>query len=156
MNKQDIKELLKMFDKSNMSKLKIKEGDFEIELKKNGVEYVYSNEDFKPITTQAVNLQTEQKTIEIQNNDVVKIPTSSHPTFKSPMVGTFYKSPSPGAEPFVKIGTVVKKGQPIAIIEAMKIMNEIDAEFDCRIVDILVDDGQPVEFEMPLFSVEKV
>lgn len=156
MNKQDIKELLKMFDKSNMSKLKIKEGDFEIELKKGNSEYVYTTEELKPFqTTQVVNAQIEQKAIENQS-DTVKIPTSKHPTFKSPMVGTFYKAPSPGAEPFVKIGSVVKKGQPIAIIEAMKIMNEIDAEFDCRIVDILVEDGQPVEFEMPLFSVEKV
>lgn len=159
MNKQDIKELIKMFDKSGMSKLKLKDGDFEIELKKNG-EYVYSAEEVKQISTaHIVNTQIEQKAIENQvsiNNDTVKIPTSKLPTFKSPMVGTFYKSPSPGAEAFVKIGTVVKKGQPIAIIEAMKIMNEIDAEFDCRIVDILVDDGQPVEFEMPLFSVEKI
>ncbi len=72
------------------------------------------------------------------------------------MVGTFYAAPAPGAEAFVKVGTVVKKGQAVGIIEAMKIMNEIEAEFDCRIVDILLEDGQPVEFDMPLFAVEKV
>ncbi|MDR0468238.1 MAG: acetyl-CoA carboxylase biotin carboxyl carrier protein [Campylobacteraceae bacterium] len=155
---KDVRELLKIFDKSNMSKLKIKQGDFEIELKKNGGECVYSTEEPKPITTtQIVNTQVEQKAIENRSSDVISnASTSKHPTFKSPMVGTFYKSPSPGAEAFVKIGSVVKKGQSIAIIEAMKIMNEIDAEYDCRIVDILVEDGQPVEFEMPLFSVERV
>ncbi|EAI8101671.1 acetyl-CoA carboxylase, biotin carboxyl carrier protein, partial [Campylobacter coli] len=69
---------------------------------------------------------------------------------------TFYQAPSPGAAPFVKVGSSVKKGDTIAIIEAMKIMNEIEAEFDCRIVEILVADGQPVEFGMPLFTVEKL
>jgi acetyl-CoA carboxylase biotin carboxyl carrier protein len=77
-------------------------------------------------------------------------------SIKSPMVGTFYKSPAPGAAPFAKIGDVIRKGQPVGIIEAMKIMNEIEAEFDCKILDILVDDGQPVEYDMPIFTVEKV
>ena len=77
-------------------------------------------------------------------------------SIKSPMVGTFYIAPSPGSEPFVKAGDVVRKGQTIAIIEAMKIMNEIEAEFDCRIVTMLAEDGEPVEFGMPLFGVEKV
>jgi acetyl-CoA carboxylase biotin carboxyl carrier protein len=72
------------------------------------------------------------------------------------MVGTFYKSPSPDAAPFVKVGDVVKKGQTLCILEAMKIMNEIDAEFDCKIVNILVDDSSPVEYNMPIFEVEKV
>ncbi|HIH2114535.1 TPA: acetyl-CoA carboxylase biotin carboxyl carrier protein, partial [Campylobacter coli] len=81
---------------------------------------------------------------------------SNKPSINSPMVGTFYQAPSPGAAPFVKVGSSVKKGDTIAIIEAMKIMNEIEAEFDCRIVEILVADGQPVEFGMPLFTVEKL
>ena len=72
------------------------------------------------------------------------------------MVGTFYQSPSPGAKPFVKAGQNVKKGEVVAIIEAMKIMNEIEAEFDCRITEILVSDGSPVEYAMPLFAVEKL
>ena len=72
------------------------------------------------------------------------------------MVGTFYKAASPGSAPFAQVGSVIKKGQPIAIIEAMKIMNEIEAEFDCRILEILAEDGQPVEFDMPLYAVEKL
>jgi acetyl-CoA carboxylase biotin carboxyl carrier protein len=157
MNKQDlnIKELIRIFDKSSMSKLKITEGDFSIEMKKNSSSKIYTNSDdvqipiveIKPQQLITAKETDEQSTQNAKNN---------LPAFKSPMVGTFYKAPSPGAEPFVKIGSVVKKGQPIAIVEAMKIMNEIDAEFDCRIVDILVEDGQPVEFDMPLFSVEKI
>lgn len=77
-------------------------------------------------------------------------------SINSPMVGTFYKAPAPGAEAFVKVGSIVRKGQPVGIIEAMKIMNEIEAEFDCKILEILVDDGQPIEFDMPLFAVEKI
>ena len=72
------------------------------------------------------------------------------------MVGTFYAAPSPGAAPFVKAGQSIRKGDVIGIIEAMKIMNEIEAEFDCKIVEMLVADGQPVEFGLPLFGVEKI
>lgn len=72
------------------------------------------------------------------------------------MVGTFYQAPSPGAAPFVKVGQTVRKGDTICIIEAMKIMNEIEAEFDCKIVSALVEDGQPVEFGTELFAVEKL
>ena len=77
-------------------------------------------------------------------------------TIDSPMVGTFYKAPSPGANAFVSVGQVVHKGETIGIIEAMKIMNEIEAEFDCRIKKALVEDGQPVEYAMALFEVEKL
>ncbi len=73
---------------------------------------------------------------------------------KSPMVGTFYKSPEPGADPYVKIGTRVTAGQTVCIIEAMKIMNEIEAEIAGVVREILVDDAQPVEFGQALFRVD--
>ena len=72
------------------------------------------------------------------------------------MVGTFYAAPSPDSPDFVKVGDVVKKGQVLGILEAMKIMNELEADFDCKIVDILVTNGQAVEYDMPLFAVEKL
>jgi acetyl-CoA carboxylase biotin carboxyl carrier protein len=72
------------------------------------------------------------------------------------MVGTFYRAPSPDSPPFVKEGDKVSKGQTLCIIEAMKIFNEIEAEFDCKILEILVEDGQPIEYDMPLFLVEKL
>ena len=74
----------------------------------------------------------------------------------SPMVGTFYKAPSPDSPAYAKVGEVVKKGKSMCIIEAMKIMNEIESDYDCKIVEILVEDGQPVEYDMPLFRVEKI
>ena len=72
------------------------------------------------------------------------------------MVGTYYASPSPESPSFVEVGSTVKKGQTLCILEAMKIMNEVEAEFDCKILEILVKDGSPVEYDMPIFVVEKL
>ena len=72
---------------------------------------------------------------------------------KSPIVGTFYRSPEPGADPFVEVGSSVSKGQVVCIIEAMKLMNEIDADQDGEIVTIFVEDGQPVQYGESLFAV---
>ena len=72
---------------------------------------------------------------------------------KSPIVGTFYRSPEPGAAPFVDVGTVVKKGQVLCIIEAMKLMNEIDCEYDGEIVNVYVESGQPVQYGERLFAI---
>lgn len=149
MTKEEIKELVNLFAETNISKIKIKEQDgFEIELERD-----MCCETIAPVcppaTPQPINVNVV--------NETHHIPTKSNqPSITSPMVGTFYQAPSPGAAPFVKAGANVKKGDTIAIIEAMKIMNEIEAEFDCRIVEVLVADGQPVEFGMPLFAVEKL
>lgn len=77
-------------------------------------------------------------------------------TVTSPIVGTFYRAPSPDSEPFVEVGTKVKKGQVLCIIEAMKLMNEIESEVDGVVVRILVENGQPVEYGEPLFLIEPV
>lgn len=147
MTKAEIKELIGMFAEANVSKIKIKEKDgFEIELERDIYEapapVAPATPAPQPINVNVVN--------EAQPNKRNK------PTLNSPMVGTYYQAPSPGAAPFVKAGSSVKKGDTIGIIEAMKIMNEIQAEYDCRIVEVLVADGQPVEFDMPLFVVEKI
>ncbi|MBI5344569.1 MAG: acetyl-CoA carboxylase biotin carboxyl carrier protein [Deltaproteobacteria bacterium] len=72
----------------------------------------------------------------------------------SPMVGTFYRSPSPEAPPFVELGSIVKSGETLCIIEAMKLMNEVESEFNGKVVSILVENGQPVEYGEPLFHIE--
>lgn len=79
--------------------------------------------------------------------------SSSHPPLKCPMAGTFYRSPAPGEPPFVKVGDKVQKGQVICIIEAMKLMNEIEADQSGTITEILVEDGKPVSVDMPLFVI---
>ncbi len=150
MTNREIKDLMRFFDGSDITKVKIKNGEFSIELQKGF--------DGSSIVPAPVSVTAPVVSAPVVS-DVQAAPISSEvsgESIKSPMVGTFYSAPAPGAEAFVKVGTVVKKGQTVAIIEAMKIMNEIEAEFDCRILEILLEDGQPVEFDMPLFMVEKV
>jgi acetyl-CoA carboxylase biotin carboxyl carrier protein len=77
-------------------------------------------------------------------------------TINSPIVGTFYRKPSPEAAAFVDVGAVVEAGQAVCLIEAMKLFNEIEAEFKCKIIEILKDDAAPVEFGEPLFKVERL
>ncbi len=80
--------------------------------------------------------------------------TKSSPVISSPMVGTFYRSPSPGAAPFVEVGDAVKKGQVIGIIEAMKLLNEVEADQDGVVKAFAAENGQPVEFGQPLIILE--
>ena len=75
-------------------------------------------------------------------------------TLTAPVVGTFYRSPAPDADPYIEAGSVVKKGQILCVIEAMKLMNEIESEWDGKIVEILVENAQTVEYGAPLFSIE--
>ncbi|PLX96970.1 MAG: acetyl-CoA carboxylase biotin carboxyl carrier protein [Desulfuromonas sp.] len=79
-----------------------------------------------------------------------------HDTIPSPIVGTFYAAPSPDSDPYVKVGDIVDAGQTLCIVEAMKLMNEIEAEFKCKIIDIVKNNAQPVEYGDALFVVEKV
>jgi acetyl-CoA carboxylase biotin carboxyl carrier protein len=146
MTNREIKDLMRFFDGSDISKVKIKNGEFSIELQKGfeGGTVVAA----APVQVAAAPVAVAE-TVAVEAKEIGD-------SIKSPMVGTFYSAPAPGADSFVKVGTVVKKGQTVGIIEAMKIMNEIEAEFDCRIIEVLLEDGQPVEFDMPLFAVEKV
>ena len=81
-------------------------------------------------------------------------PVKAGKPLTSPMVGTFYSAPSPDAEPFVKVGQTIKEGDVVCIVEAMKLMNEIESEFSGKIVEVCVSDGQPVEFGQVLMYVE--
>ena len=151
MTNKDIKDLMRFFDASDITKVKIKNGDFSIELQKGfeSAPVMAPAPLSAPVTLAAPAAPAVQEA-------ATPAPKLASQSINSPMVGTFYKAPAPGAEAFVKVGSIVRKGQPVGIIEAMKIMNEIEAEFDCKILEILVDDGQPIEFDMPLFAVEKI
>ncbi|MDG4810280.1 acetyl-CoA carboxylase biotin carboxyl carrier protein [Micromonospora sp. WMMD1120] len=85
---------------------------------------------------------------------VLRAPTPGRAAVRAPIVGTFYRSPEPGARPFVAVGDLVRPGQPIAIVEAMKLMNEVTADRAGRVVAILVEDGQPVEYDQPLVELD--
>ncbi|MBI3754653.1 MAG: acetyl-CoA carboxylase biotin carboxyl carrier protein [Deltaproteobacteria bacterium] len=101
-----------------------------------------------PIITAPEQKPEEQKA----EKEAAKSEKTKHIT--SPMVGTFYRSPSPDTQSFIEVGSTVKKGQIVCIVEAMKLMNEIESEFNGKIVSILIENGQPVEYGEPLFVVE--
>ena len=116
-----------------------------------------------------IKMKKEQKEVIIQKNELqnlVEVPVAEDKALeapkkeeegnivKSPMVGTFYLKPSPTSEPFVEIGKDVKKGDTLCIIEAMKLMNEIESEYAGKIDEILVEDGKPVEYGTPLFRIK--
>lgn len=156
MNLKEIKDLIEIFNKSEISKLKIKQELFEIELKKT----TSLNEAFKSFPM--VEMPTARQSITQNNMENPQAQTTQNNTSNSqdyivsPMVGTFYHCPSPGAEPYIKVGDTIKKGQTVGIVEAMKIMNEIEAEYDCKVIAIEASDSQPVEFGSKLVKVEKI
>jgi acetyl-CoA carboxylase biotin carboxyl carrier protein len=149
MDMKQIKALLQEFDASTLSKLKITQDAFSIELEKN-IGVVAAPLMATPLAVAAAAVAAPV------TSETVASPVHTGDMIVSPMVGTFYASPSPDSAAFVKVGDRVKKGQVIAVLEAMKIMNELEAEFDCKIVNILVSDSQAVEYDMPLFAVEKL
>ena len=153
MDYKEIKELIRIFDKSELNKLKIKDGDFEISMQ-TGFESGTVVTSSAPVA-QAV--QAAPTPVVAQAAPAAEVPSAvSGDTINSPMVGTFYASPSPESAAFVKAGDTVKAGQTLCILEAMKIMNEVEAEYDCKIIECLVSDSDPVEYDMPLFIVEKI
>ncbi len=164
MNIQEIKKLLEMFDASESVKLKLTNDGFEISLEKTAAKApkVVANPVANPAISQpAIQVESApsgESTPAKSESTPTTAPKSTANTEKitSPMVGTFYRAPSPDSAPYVNVGDKVKKGQTIAIIEAMKIMNEIEAEFDCKIVEIVPNDAQSVEFDAVLFVVEKL
>ena len=148
MDMKQIKLLMKEFDESTLSSMKINKEGFSIELEKATIATAVA----APVAVAAAPVAAAVAAAA----PVAAVEELTGDKILSPMVGTYYASPSPDSPVFVKEGDVIKKGQPLAILEAMKIMNELEAEFDCKILKILVVDGKPVEYDMPLFLVEKI
>lgn len=147
----EIENLLKLIDTVSRSELT----GFRYE--ENGVKLNLSKKKEKIQTVQSVfePIMAEKK-VAVSEADKVEEPTDIEgEIISSPLVGTYYEAPAEGADPFVKVGDIVKKGQTLAIIEAMKLMNEIESECDGVIKEIMVSNGQPVEFGQPLFRIEQ-
>ncbi len=150
MEMKQINALITKFDESGLSKIKINKDGFEIEMEKaTGLVAA-------PVQAVAAPAPAVAAAPSAVSTAPAAAAAISGDTIDSPMVGTYYAAPSPDSAPFVKVGDTVKKGQAVAVLEAMKIMNELEAEFDCKILEILVKDGQAVEYDMPLFVVEKI
>ena len=144
MDLRKIKKLIEMLQESDLNEIEVKEGEESVRInrKKGDVE----------IPQQIVAPQLQSKET-VENVDE---PEENLSFIQSPMVGTFYRSPAPGKPPFVEIGQKVKKGDTVCIIEAMKMMNQVKSEFDGKIVDVKVENGQPVEFNESLVSIETI
>jgi acetyl-CoA carboxylase biotin carboxyl carrier protein len=157
MELKEIQELIKMVKKADLVELRVKEGDFAITIKNKADQptvYAAPATSMQPVANQQV-ANTQQPTA--GNTAATETANANVTTFKSPMVGTFYRKPSADKDTYVKVGDVIKNGDVLCIIEAMKLFNEI--EFDGgegKIVKVLVDDASPVEYDQPLFLIEKV
>ncbi len=151
MDLRKLKTLIDLVSDSNISELEITEAEGKVRIVKGGVAapMAYAMPQAAPAPAAPAPLAPAAAPAEAA---AAAGPANRY--IKSPMVGTFYRSASPGAKAFVDIGDAVKEGEPVCIIEAMKIMNEIESDTSGKIVRILCENGQPVEFGQPLFQVE--
>lgn len=167
MDLKEIQNLIKFVAKSGASEVKLETGDVKITIKTGSEEKetivhqvpVGNQMQQVPVQQQSAAPQQQQQ----QESAPVPSPSESKPeagddpkyiTIKSPIIGTFYRKPSPDKPTFVEVGDSVKEGDVLCVIEAMKLFNEIESEVSGKIVKVLVDDSSPVEFDQPLFLVD--
>ena len=159
----DLNRLIEKISTSDIQEFSLEGEDFKLEIKRNVfdqnqvINNLVSNTSFDKETI--TNQKTINDNIPIVNEpeapQVAPLGLSDLTEITSPMVGTFYRAAAPGEEPFVEVGNNVKVGQTICILEAMKLMNEIESEFNAEIVEILVENGTPVEFGQVLMRVKQ-
>lgn len=142
MELEDLKELIELLKDTDITELQIEKEGTKVKLRREKI--------FSPIDMPVQKSPGIHEKIMSEPGDEAQRLV----TITSPIVGTFYRSPSPDANPFVEIGSKVKKNQVLCIVEAMKLMNEIESETDGIVVKILVENGQPVEYGEPLFLIE--
>lgn len=153
MDIRKIKKLIEMLEESNLGEIEIKEGEESIRISRGGV---VLNTPMSHAMTQAMNMPAPPAMAPVAASEPIAV-TSSVPSghmVTSPMVGTFYRSSSPSSSPFVEVGSSVKVGDTLCIIEAMKILNTIESDKAGTVKAILKENGQPVEFGEPMFVIE--
>ena len=155
MDLRKLKTLIDLVAESGISELEMSEGEEKVRIVNHraptaGIQQVHIPATYNTNPQVGVENTLTTNTL-IPTPEVIEPPVGN--IMKSPMVGTFYRAPNPEAPDFVKVGDIVKMGQTLCIIEAMKLLNEIDSEFDGVVKQILVDNGQGVEFDQPLFVI---
>lgn len=157
MDIREIQNLIKFVAKSGATEVKLEMDDFKITIKTTpeGAETTYIQQmpmstgmpmmPTAPVATPAAPTTTEAAPAEVASNLI---------TIKSPIIGTFYRKPAPDKPAFIEVGSNIKSGDVICVVEAMKLFNEIESEISGKIVKVLVDDSSPVEFDQPLFLVD--
>lgn len=148
MDLRKIKKLMELLEESGITEIEVKEGEESIKLSKQ-----------KDFTVQQPIIQQQVEPVKPEPNQIIEKEDSDKnipdgDIIHSPMVGTFYRAASPDSKPFVEKGQKVKKGDTLCILEAMKMMNQVNAEVGGTVIDVLVDDGEPVEFGQPLFVIK--
>ena len=160
---EDLNRLIEKISTSDIQEFLLEGEDFKLEIKRNLFDQnqvsndIVSNTSFdRPTISNQKSINDNISTVNESESPQVAPPGRSDLTdITSPMVGTFYRAAAPGEDPFVEIGSNVKVGQTICILEAMKLMNEIESEFNSEIVEILVENGTPVEFGQVLMRVKQ-
>jgi acetyl-CoA carboxylase biotin carboxyl carrier protein len=149
MDIRKVKKLIELLEESGVAEIEIKEGEESVRISRHGPGAVTTYVQAAPTMPAAAAPATKPAPVE----DADAAPRADT-AVTAPMVGTFYGSPAPGAKPFVEVGSEVKVGQTLCIIEAMKMMNQIESDKAGKIVAVLVKNGDPVEFGQPLFIIE--
>jgi oxaloacetate decarboxylase alpha subunit len=154
MNLKEIKELIELLKGTEISELEVERAGVKIRIRKGGDVTFHPSMprmEYPPAAIVAPAVAEPEKPSAEKATEQAKV---NQVKVTSPIVGTFYRSSSPDKPPYVEVGDVVKKGQVLCIIEAMKLMNEIESEATGKIVQVLVEGGQPVEYGQPLFIIE--
>lgn len=148
MDYKDIKDLIKAVSDSKLTSFEMENKEISIKMNKEAiVSKVYE-------TQNSVVLNSRENDSLVDEIDESSVENSNIKVINSPMVGTFYNSPSPDKDPYVVVGSKVKKGDTLCIIEAMKLMNEIESDFDGEIIDILVKNEEAVEYGQPIYKID--
>lgn len=152
MDLRKLKKLIDLVEESGISELELTEGEESVRISRQG-QAVQQPQQYSIPQQPSPSIQSDIQTptANVVKEDLVQ---ESNDALTSPMVGTFYRSSSPEADPYVEVGSTVKKGDTLCIVEAMKLLNEIEADRDGTIKKILVENAQPVEFGEPLFIIE--
>ncbi len=154
-----LKKLIKMVEQSEITEFTVQEGELKVKISKNSKQPAQVH--FQPapdLSKPAVSVQAPAPQAAESKPTVVtsEQKPSKHYEIKSPIVGTFYRAPAPDADTYVQVGDIVSQGTVLCIVEAMKLMNEIECDISGKIIKILVENGTPVEYNQPLFLIEHV
>ncbi|HXX64973.1 MAG TPA: acetyl-CoA carboxylase biotin carboxyl carrier protein [Bacteroidota bacterium] len=151
-----VKKLVKLLSESAVDEIEIEEEGKKIRVAKNShPSAVFQVPGASAVPGAFVQPATAPSAPTAESIPAAPIPAHTHHEIKSPIVGTFYRSPAPDAAPFIQVGSMIQPGSVLCIVEAMKLMNEIEADVAGKIVKIMVENGQPVEYDQVLFLVDK-
>lgn len=163
MELKEIQELLRLVNRTNLTEVEIEKGEFKLKIRRKSPEsnVIYTTQQaaipaapVAPAPAAPAPKAKKSAAKEAPTETPEEAPATNLIEFKSPMIGTFYRSSGPEQGPFVKVGDTVQKGQVLCIVEAMKLFNEIESEVEGKIVKILVENAQPVEYDQVLFLIE--